>query len=92
MPGGNVALDSVRVMIVTVNPARCSAAVMGVPKLPEAGREVSRGITHHIERWIVGLTPQIATFWKTAMIHNVFFLVISDSTYCWIILMLEIET
>jgi hypothetical protein len=38
------------VMIVTMKPARCRAAVMGVPKLPEAGREVSRGVSRHIER------------------------------------------
>jgi hypothetical protein len=71
MPGGKVAFDSVRVMIVTVKPPRCRAAVMGVPKFPEAGREVSRGVTRHIERWIVGLTPKIATFWMTAMITMV---------------------
>lgn len=40
--GGNVAFDSDRVIMVTVKPACCRAAVIGVPKLPEANREVSR--------------------------------------------------
>jgi hypothetical protein len=36
MPSGNVDFDSFRVMMVTLKPALVRAAVMGVPKLPEA--------------------------------------------------------
>lgn len=36
MSGGNVEVDSGRVMMVRVKPARRRAAVMGAPKLPVA--------------------------------------------------------
>ncbi len=36
IPDGKVATDSTRVIMVTSNPALIRAAVMGVPKLPEA--------------------------------------------------------
>lgn len=36
MSSGNVDLDSVLVIMVTLKPAFVRAAVMGVPKLPEA--------------------------------------------------------
>lgn len=36
IPGGNVEVDSGRVMMVILNPACWRAAVMGAPKLPEA--------------------------------------------------------
>lgn len=41
IPGGNVEVDSMRVMKVTAKSAVPRAAVIGVPKLPEAWEEVS---------------------------------------------------
>lgn len=41
IPAGKVDVDWIRLITVTSNPALTRAAVMGVPKLPEAGRAVS---------------------------------------------------
>lgn len=47
MPDGKVAEDWIRLITVTSNPALMRAAVMGVPKLPEAGEVVSEDHFFH---------------------------------------------